>query len=223
VNSVVIINSCSAVHDDEAEAVGRVLLKQMNNHVAPAFGLAGWSGVTVAKEAGPHEWPMLLLDRPDQPGALGDHDETADGLPIMRVFPLLDAEDGVPWSGTASHEGIEATVNRHLRRAAQRPDGTWEALEPGDRTEQDLYGVDDVMVSNFILPAGFEPPKNGRGPFDFMGLLNDPFEIRPGGYVSIWDGIAWTEQVNGEKRKARQAMATHGRSRHLRRVALAGR
>lgn len=171
----------------------------------------------------PMECPVYLLEVPDAPGALGYHDRTPQGGPLVKVFPALDAVDGVPWTVTASHELAEATVNPLLRRAVQGADGKFRAHEVSDAVEQDTYKIDGVAVSNYVLPAYFEPLSGAQLKLDYMGLVKAPLELRPGGYEQVWDPASqsWSQNVNGQKRPARATMDAMGLSRGARRSALA--
>ena len=168
------------------------------------------------------EWQLGLFESPDVADALGYHDQTRDGLPLMKVFPFLDESDGVPWSTTASHELTETLVDPWLRRCAQGPDGKIWAVEVADAVERDQYLIDGVAMSNFVLPAYFEPPPSGAGPFDFMHLVKAPLEIRPGGYGQQWsERHGWLHVPNGEMRPAR-AMLSRGWGRGVRRHGVGG-
>lgn len=176
-------------------AVAAALQRQVNEH----FGLprpVGW-GITATVRAAskrwpakPTEWQLLLLDQPDVAGALGYHDVTSAGMPIMKVFPLLDAQDGVEWSTTASHEILEALADPELVWCAQDPRGIMFAAEVGDPVQSERYLIDNIAVSNFVTPYYFAPPPDASkavGKMDHMGTVKAPYEVRPGGYTQYFD------------------------------------
>jgi len=198
------------IASDEQRAIAKALTHQIIRDFAPHWYVEAEVGVGVQSIT---DWQLQLLLQPDQQGALGYHDLTPMGRPILKVFPRLDALDGVPWSVTASHEVLETLADPRLCRGAQALDGRWWALEVCDAVEKDTYKVDGVDVSNFVLPSYFEPPKDPRGAaFDFCGLLRKPLELRPGGYGQWWDPArGWQTTTNGDLRAARAAMAAHGR------------
>jgi hypothetical protein len=171
------------------------------------------------------EWVLGLYARPDSADALGHHDLTPDGVPLIKVFPLLDDRDGIPWSVTTSHEILETLADPRLCRCVQVPDGRIAALEVCDPVEHDIYWIDGVAVSDFVLPAYFEPAANGSGPFDRMGVVKRPMELRPGGYNQFWSPTAgWETQTSMLGiRAGRMAMSRAGIGRGARRRAREGR
>jgi hypothetical protein len=109
-------------------AIAAALTKQAQQHFAlpPPFGYG--FGATVRAASGPHdvqpdEWVVGLVQKPDQPDALGYHDQTPGGKPFVRVFPLLDKADGGEVSVTLSHEVCEVLADPNGARAAQWKDG----------------------------------------------------------------------------------------------------
>lgn len=191
--------------------VAHALERQVNRDfaLAPPLGYGIGCQVRVGSLSRPPiagEIVLGLFAEPDQAGALGYHDVTPAGLPLIKVFPLLDAGDHVHWSVTASHEVLEVLGDPELALCAQAPDGTFWARETADAVEADHYEIDGVMVSNFVLPPYFEPPSNLFGvKLDFMGLVERPFEIRPGGYNQYWGPRGWT-MVERSMRAGRRQM-----------------
>ena len=72
----------------------------------------------------PTEWRLELRKVPTIDGALGFHDTTPTGNPILYVFPELCAQDGMTWSSCASHEIIEARADALLTWCSQLPGRT---------------------------------------------------------------------------------------------------
>jgi len=204
-------------------------LVQCNNHFAlppPAGWGMGVQSIRVADAAHPplaDEWLLGLFTQPDQPGALGYHDTTAAGLPLMKIFPLLDLPN---WTVTCSHEVLETLGDPLLRRAAQDNKGRFWAYENCDAVEEDTYLINGVKMSNFVLIPYFEPPTRLTGvKLDWLGLVKVPLEIRAGGYGQYWDprrGWVMVGPTGGRPaRKAWKEARGHGHSRADRRQALA--
>lgn len=202
---------------DERARVAAALTKQAMQH----FGLPppyGWGmPATVRAASGVHdvqpdEWVIGLLQHPDQAGALGYHDVTPHGNPFAKVFPLLDAEDGSPWSQTISHELGEMLPDAMCDDAKMGADGRFWATEICDAVEQDGYEIDGVMLSNFILPPWFGAAQLAGKKLDWMGLCKRPLEIRPGGYSQWFDPQNGWQQVVSEQRRPRayRLAAMHG-------------
>lgn len=225
---IVIVDHGSGVSEVEMLHVAHALAYQATNH----FGLPAPAGygtgascrvATAGAPPKPDEWLLGLFLEPDQPGALGYHDRTDAGLPLMKIFPKLDAQDGVPWSTTASHEVLETLADPELSLCAQAPDGKIWAREVCDAVENDSYSYAGVLLSNFVLPCYFEPAKSAMK-LDHMGLVKTPYEIRSGGYGQWWDpSKGWVEVDNFQKapRAARLASSVaHHHSRRARRAKL---
>jgi hypothetical protein len=73
-------------------------------------------------------------------------------------------------------------------------------------------------VSNFVLPSWFDP--DGRGPYDYMGLLTAPFQVRPDGYViAMSDGHIsehWGEQYPPWRKATKAGPCSRTARRHAR-------
>jgi hypothetical protein len=219
VPSIVIVNNCPSVSTDEVVKVAAALQRQVIEH----FGVSspdGWGALgTVRAEtadapATDLEWVIGLFVEPDQAGALGYHDETPAGLPLAKVFPILDAQDGVTWSSTASHEILEMLADPMLSLCAQGPDAQIWAVEVCDAVESTGYEIDGVGVSNFVKPGYFMPPKNpGPKPYDYLGLVSAPLQILAGGYGQVWDPKAgWTMHDHGQRMGRTASLAGRGRT-----------
>ena len=57
-----------------------------------------------------------------------------------------------------------------------------------DPVQENTYAIEaggmHVAVSNFVLPAYFNPA--APGPYDHLGVLSKPFTLAKGGYA-VWD------------------------------------
>lgn len=216
-------------------AVAAALSRQVNEHFAapPPRGYGIRAEVRAAKgihDQQPGEWILGLFEKPDIADALGYHDETPQGTPVMKAFPRLDAEGGTPWTVTASHEVLECLADPNLCKAAQGSDGKFWAYEVCDAVEGDTYEIDGVKVSDFVLPLYFEPlpgavavhAKDGLR-YDYLGLIRSPLEIRPTGYGQYFDcaGNGWQQVMSqrvsaarrrdrgGRRERRREHMARH--------------
>jgi len=169
-------------------------------------------------------WVIGLFSDPDQPGALGYHDTTPTGMPLAKVFPKLDAQDGSPLSATISHELLEMLADPLLAKAVQSViDGRFWAYEICDAVENDSYTINGVTVSNFVTPQYFEPPQNLSGVIlDFMKLVKKPYEVRPGGYMQYYAN-GWHQVVNqGKARRAYRSTPNGRQARRQRRAVKVG-
>jgi len=219
-NSVVIVNVDTHVTHADIVRAAAALQRQVLEHFYPVWGVdATVRAATPQDPARDDEWRLELRKVPTIEGALGFHDTTDAGLPCLFTFPELDAQDGVAWTVTASHEILEALADPWLRRGAQDDQGTWWATEVCDPVEQDTYTIDDVLVSNFQYPAWQEPPPkpDGHTRYDHLGLCKGPWEVRAGGYAQKYDPAKGWVQV-GMMRAGRAKLGVMGLSRGHRRT-----
>jgi hypothetical protein len=226
---VVLIDPEKLVDPTKLTAIAAALAKETNEEFAKAPPVGHGIGVqyvrvaTDTEPAQPDEWQMVFLSKPDVAGALGYHDRTLVGMPIMKIFPLLDRQDGVDESTTAFHELFETLKDPELSLCAQLPDGRIAAYEVCDGVEADSFTIDvdvngqsvSVIASNWERPTYFEPPTSMQGlTFDRLGLCTKAFETRPGGYNQVWNGAQWIEidaQVRASKRSVNGQPPTHSR------------
>jgi hypothetical protein len=211
----VLVNQSKIITPDELVAWAEACQTQANEHfarVTPEGYMIGASArVATAQQPPAPDEISVLFSAVITVDALGLHEIGADGKPDIVIYPKLDEQDGVPSSTTLSHEILETLGDAECTKAAQGDDGLFRALEVADAVEADSYKIGDVLVSNFVLPPWFN---GGAGPYDYLGLCKAPYEVRPGGYISIWDPVkGWIEKTNGEKRSARQIMHEQGVSR----------
>lgn len=134
----------------------------------------------------PNVWQCALLDSADEAGALGFHDVTRDGLPVMTVGVGDAIRDGLSWTVTCSHEVLETLVDPDIVHTVPVTiDGVsyQYAKEIADASEDDefSYGINGVQVSDFVYPSWFDP--DGKAPFTFRDAVHAPFALAPGGYI----------------------------------------
>lgn len=182
------------------------LQRQASENFAPAWGIdarlnfvpsssaKGWQG----------KWNLIITDTSDEAGALGYHDLTPDGLPVGKVFAKTDLQYGAKWSVTASHELTEMLLDPWINLTAFDPRrGLFVAFEAADAVEADELGytIDGVLVSDFVLPAFFDPTALGRknALFSWRSHVSAPFQLAAGGYESVFvPGRGWSQNTARE-------------------------
>lgn len=158
--------------------------RQLSEHFAPA-----WSSVvpTVVDAdsvtLGPLTPVIQVTDTISVDGALGDHSELG-GRIVGEIGVQTCYDFGASPSACLSHEVLEATKDPFVNMWADGPDGVQYAFEMCDLVQDGQYTIDGVDVSNFLLPAAFNP-QDAHGPYDFMGALAKPFSKTAGGYSVI--------------------------------------
>lgn len=226
---IAIINESTVVPDADVQAAVQALQIQVSRDFAPIWGIDATLSFFPAGSALPAtSWWLAVLDNSDQAGALGYHDLTTTGLPLGKAFAATDLQYNLRWSVTASHELLEMLGDPYINLAAAIEPGrngavmTLYAYEVCDACEADEFGYDieGVTLSDFVYPAWFESFWGTGGTrFDFQDRIQNPFELLPGGYISVYDvesGQGWT-QLTADKGPMRYAMRPHVGSRRERR------
>jgi len=149
-------------------------------------------------------WAMVFLDDADVAHALGYHDLTPDGLPLSKVFVKTTLTVGQKVSVTACHELAEMLVDPAINLCATGPKTVFYAYETADAVEEVEFTIRGIAMSDFVYPAWFEGfRKANSAQFDYAKRVKRPFQILPGGYMSVFKNGRWT-QIFGSAGKARR-------------------
>jgi hypothetical protein len=151
-------------------------------------------------------WPIYIVDT-FQGG--GQH-RTRHHQP----FGLVAA--GSTWSLAASHEALEMLVDPGGDRlvagdspieAQGRVEFLLEVCDPCQGDDH-AYTVNGVLVSDFCLPAYFDPLGVTGGRYSYTGAMTAPHQVLPGGYLS------WRVPATGDWFQ-RNLMGGHDEFRNL--------
>lgn len=134
----------------------------------------------------------------DVDGALGYHDANNRGIPFGLVSTELSKEAGEEWSVTLSHEALELIADPEVNLLVAGPHpadakrDVFHWYEMCDAVQAESYKIDDVAVSNFVLPLYFTGGEEVGGRNDFLGRAHNgatlkSFGVNPGGYVGFFD------------------------------------
>jgi hypothetical protein len=205
--TISIFNDSTALSDAQVGDMVPALQFQVSKHFAPAWGVdATLVFVPQGQNPAAGTWWLTVLDDSDQAGALGYHDVTPDGMPIGKVFAKTDLDNHLSWTVTASHELLEMLGDPDVNLTTFIQDtprtGRLYAYEVCDAEEDDHYGyvINGITVSDFVLPAYFEPGTAGQTAgtqFDYCNKLNGPVpKLLSGGYIGEFDvknGGGWNQ------------------------------
>lgn len=228
---IAVVNTSTRVTDADAAIMTAAVAHQVRRDAWPVWNLklplitfapgpaipAGARGITIVDTI------------PDEPaGVLGFHTEDEGGKlwGTVACGPLLDAGMKTltgDWSvaSVLSHEVLELWGDPSCALWADNLHGRAYAYELCDPVEAPTYGVDGVSLSNFVLPAWFDPQAGGYAAFDHLRTLHAPFTIAPGGYVT-YENAAGPQQEFGSALPAwRKAMKASGWARTARRLSQA--
>jgi len=214
---IALVNASCLADEDVAQGM-TALQKQVSEDFAPVWHIDAELQMVPRDEAFrpvkyPDHWALVLLDRGLVgerlgPGRLrGYHDLTSAGQPLARV--LVDQlEPGQDWTHVASHELLEMLADPDCNRSVFRHPDTdtllFYAQEVCDpcAAYADGYEKSGRTVSDFVFPTWFQPAACDRGVtrFDECGLIDEPFRLRPGGYIGVFRPAAmtWTLETSGE-------------------------
>jgi hypothetical protein len=192
--------SYGAVTPDVLQLIATALEAQATDDFCPEYG----GSVVVRVGASPTdiasgEVAVNIVDDLSAiaPGAAAYHDDES-GMPVINVaadeFDSFVGPSSMPMSTGISHEMLETLGDAGANRWADRPDGSEEALEECDRLQGTDYqktlttenadgstSVVTVQVANFLLPSAWIP--GAAGPWDFGVVLQNQYDVTPGGYV----------------------------------------
>lgn len=219
---IAIVNQTTHLTDTDVLPVVKALQIQLDHDFAFYYGYSAelyW--VDKGKQPRPNMSQLVLLDNSDDAGALGYHDLTKDGYPLGKVFVETTRKSGGKWTVTASHEMLEMMADPTINLSVEVGNilVAYEIADPVERDE-DGYDINGISVSNFVLPAYFEPVNPFRTKFDIQGKLKKPAPtMLPGGYLSISKHIgSWTEIYADKVNVKYTDRATLGSRREKRRT-----
>jgi hypothetical protein len=196
-----VVNQSTLVTDFEVELMAAACNTQVKEHAAPAWRmqrvvvefLPGRTLAEVQAAVPKSEWVMVMLDDPDQAGALGWHwrDDADHVYGENFARPCLEhgstALSGrYAVSSVLSHEVLETFGDPYCNAWADTGRGFLVAQELCDPVEADIYTIEvrgkAVTVSNFLLPEWFDPVTSAGERFDYLGRCAAPFSMTRGGY-----------------------------------------
>jgi hypothetical protein len=176
---------------------------------------------------------IYLWDKADTDEALGYHDKTNKGIPFGFVFLDIAKQLGEHWSTTLSHEALELIGDPevNLLVAGPHPDPKEKGrtvffwYEMSDAVQDETYLIDEVEVSNFVLPLYFTGGDEYDGRNDFLGTRAKDgstlksFGVNKGGYVGFYDPKTGDDQtyMRSNDKRARKRMEVKRKAKGTRR------
>jgi hypothetical protein len=223
-----LVNSTDSISDHEVQTAIRSINRQLQEdfktywNIDVKLRLEGRSGEgrnAVIDPSKPLEMRgdavLYLWGNSDDGDPLGYHDLNYRGIPYGFVFLDISAELGESWTVTLSHEALEIAIDpeANLLVRGTHPDPAengrlvFHWYETCDACQDETYIIDDIEVSNFLLPLYFTPGEEKGRRNDFLGTINDDgssiksFGVNPGGYVGFFDPkIGQHQSFFGDKR-----------------------
>ncbi len=196
---IAITNASTCLSDEQVEAVLPALQRQVSYDFRAYWDL-DCTLTFLGKDQRPTKgwWQIVVVDNPDQAGALGYHELTSAGTPLGKIFAQFDIQNGSSWTVTFSHELLEMLADPWINWCAVGSDNRVYALEVCDPVEADGLGyrIDSVLVSDFITPAWFERTCADR--VDFQQHVTRELELVAGGYISIFEAQRGWRQITAQ-------------------------
>jgi hypothetical protein len=169
------------------EAIAEALTIQVRRDLAPAWGVTE-AGFTIGGRGD----KLHLFDSAEEATEYGWHITDDRGMPYAHVFAAVSIANGSDWvkgpdpvSVTASHEALEMFTDPRANEYCFDWDKYLWAREVCDPVQERSYNIVAggmrVPVSNFVLPAYFNP--DASGPYDHLGVLKKPFSLDEGAYA----------------------------------------
>ncbi|MCA1579908.1 MAG: hypothetical protein LC796_00670 [Acidobacteria bacterium] len=244
-----VINHTKDIPDEEIHHALRAINRQIEFDFRPYWSL----GATLRLEGKSGSRPnretlsdmrgdavLYLWDDVDVDDALGYHERNHRGIPFSFVFTRLAKELKESWTVTLSHEAIELIGDPEVNLLVQGPHPrtgheVFHWYELCDAVQAESYKIDEVDVSNFVLPLYFTSTEERAGRNDFLGRPGahgktlESFKVKEGGYIGFFDPekkdndtFAMAGDKEAERRKeakerlqkARRA-GRHGRNRRV--------
>jgi len=193
------------------DRVLNTIRKHVTGDLCPAYGFDPGLITIASGQPTDTDWVLLLADDQD-PSDLGWHDD--EGTPggwigVQEIlsfggFPLIGSGPMAPSvASVIAHEVDEMLCDPLATLWSPMPDGRDVAFEVCDPCQATAYRIDDVEVSDFVLPSWFDP--TSAGPWTKCGGKG-PLALSDGGYMAIRNGDGSISQQNAyavEKRLIR--------------------
>jgi hypothetical protein len=176
---------------------------------------------------------IYLWDDVNVDDALGFHETNAEGIPFGFVFTELVKEMNEPWTVTLSHEALELIGDPEVNllvagpHPAEPDKEVFHWYEMCDAVQDEKYKIDDVWVSNFVLPLYFTADAEEGGRNDFLGRPDkkrggrtlQSFGINPGGYIGFYNPETNSDETVSLKgdRRAQDRLKVKSKARLTRR------
>jgi hypothetical protein len=199
VRIILIVNQSTVVTAAELAAAVAAIQSQIDNEFGTAYGAS--ATLTIGSDNTAVE-RIYIMDDTTQADALGYHQLTND-VPVGFCFAKTCIDVGDNWQSCLDHEVLEQIMDPGCTLGAvTMVDGKVASLdyEVCDAVENDEYmGIGDVPLSNFVLPAWFEPAPTGlKYDYDFLGKLTAPATLDTGGYFGYTISLKLWKEVTGK-------------------------
>jgi hypothetical protein len=202
-----VINRSKTLKDTEVQETIRAVNRQIKEDFEPYWGfggtlrLEGPTGKRLRFNSSADmrgDAVMYIVDGVNKLEADGWHDKNARDIPYGMVFLGMCARVDEKWSLTFSHEVLELLGDPMQNMMVEGNDPkdrrrrVYHQFEMCDAVQTEVYTIDGIEVSNFVLPSYFSLGEQEGRRNDFLGTVTPngtlkSFGTNPGGYVNMMD------------------------------------
>jgi hypothetical protein len=191
IQHIALVPEAAGIDSSELARVSAALQKQVTRDLSPAWGVHATVDAFPRLEDVPAGyWPILITgDLGSDSGVRLDRDGT----------PYAQVEHSPDWSIDASRACLEMLVNPFGKRTVSAPSprsdqGRVEVVLEICAPCADVlcaYAINDVVVSDFCLPAFYEDGPIAAGKrLSLNGSIGAPFRVLPGGHLTWFDVVS---------------------------------
>lgn len=191
-----VVNKSTKLSSTDLQNITVAVKKQLDNECLNFWGhTAAFNlGARISGHA-----TLTILDKSDTPGDLGWHDYQNGNVQIEAFYVGTLSDLSV----TISHEMLETISDLNANTTVKGTDSQGKPCllftENADPVESSTYKVNNIDVSDFVTPKWFNLPEVKGTPderFDYLQIVNKPFQLAQGGYseISYDNGQTWTEE-----------------------------
>jgi hypothetical protein len=185
IHQIALVCQSKKVKMSELTKASAALQKQATKDLSPIWGIKATVDVFQdMKDIPLGYWPIIIMDKIDDPDAAGYHDD-------KNHQPYALVEYSKSWSLTCSHEMCEMLVDpygNHMKSGLS-PNGKERVhylVEVCDPCEDGKYAyfINGFLVSDFYTPDYFDAAGGDNTKYSFTGAIKQPRQVLKNGYLS---------------------------------------
>jgi hypothetical protein len=200
---IAVINLSTRVDESAIYAAIRAVNRQIENDFAPywhvhgSLRLEGKIGTQASKKKARYRGDAMIyiLDScADSAHDFGYHEVNHRGVPCGFVYIDLASKLTEPWTVSLSHEALEILADPEVNRLIQGPHPgkprrqVFHWLEICDPVQNEIYEIDGIALSDFVLPLYYTRREEIDSRNDFLGRADlRSFGLCKGGYLGFFD------------------------------------
>lgn len=185
IHQIALVCQSKKIKFSELTKGSAALQKQATKDLSPIWGVQATVDVFQdLKDIPLGYWPVIIMDKIDDPNAAGYHDDKN-----HQPYALVEYSDS--WALTCSHEICEMLVDPYgnKMKSGLSPNGKERVhylVEVCDPCEDSscAYFINGFLVSDFYTPEYFNSAGNSSTKYSFKGSLTKPRQILKNGYLS---------------------------------------